>query len=87
MDRLLVDYMLRQGHNQSARSLAMERGIEDLVDLNTFEQMSKIRQSLLDGNVQDALTWCTSGELKKELRKMDVSPPVPHKRLPPVSIY
>ncbi|KAH9900366.1 CTLH/CRA C-terminal to lish motif domain-containing protein [Xylariomycetidae sp. FL2044] len=71
LDRLLVDYMLRNGYNSSARALAEERGIELLVDLETFEQMSRIRKSLLDGSVTEALAWCTAGDTKKELRKMD----------------
>ncbi|CAJ2507008.1 Uu.00g081940.m01.CDS01 [Anthostomella pinea] len=71
LDRLLVDYLLRQGYNDSARALAEERGIERLVDVETFEQMSRIRKSLLNGSVAEALAWCTAGETKKELRKMD----------------
>ncbi|KAI1330392.1 CTLH/CRA C-terminal to lish motif domain-containing protein [Xylariaceae sp. FL0255] len=71
LDRLLVDYLLRQGYIDSARALARERGIEQLVDVDTFEQMNRIRQRLLAGSVQEALAWCTAGDTKKELRKMD----------------
>lgn len=70
LDRLLVDYLMRQGYSQSARALAKDKGVGDLVDIDTFEQMNRIRQSLLNKNVKDALDWCT--ENKKELRKMDV---------------
>jgi macrophage erythroblast attacher len=72
LDRLLTDYLLRQGYNDSARELARERGIELLVDVDTFEQMNRIRKCLLKGSVQEALAWCTSGDTKKELRKMGV---------------
>jgi macrophage erythroblast attacher len=72
LDRLLTDYLLRQGYIDSARALARERGIELLVDVDTFEQMNNIRKSLLNGSVQEALAWCTAGDTKKELRKMDV---------------
>ncbi len=72
LDRLLTDYLLRQGYVDSARALAKERGIELLVDIDTFEQMNRIRQCLLNHSVQEALTWCTAGDTKKELRKMDV---------------
>lgn len=68
LDRLLVDYMLRHGYDSSAAALADERGMRDLVDVDTFVVMSKIRKSLEGGSVQDALTWCN--ENKKELRKM-----------------
>ncbi|KAI5926397.1 CTLH/CRA C-terminal to lish motif domain-containing protein [Camillea tinctor] len=71
LDRLLVDYLLRHGYNDSARALAEERGIELLVDVDTFEQMSRIRKSLLNGSVTEALAWCAAGDTKKELRKMD----------------
>lgn len=71
LDRLLVDYLLRYGYKESATELAKEKQIEDLVDVDTFVQMSKIRESLLSGRVNEALTWCN--ENKKELRKLDVS--------------
>lgn len=75
LDRLLVDYLMRQGYPDSAKALAEERGITDLVDIETFEQMNRIRRSLLDRSVKEALEWCA--ENKKELRKMDVSSPPP----------
>lgn len=68
LDRLLVDYMLRHGYNSSAAALAAERQMEDLVDIDTFVAMSKIRSSLENGSVQEALAWCN--ENKKELRRM-----------------
>ncbi|KAI0481733.1 CTLH/CRA C-terminal to lish motif domain-containing protein [Xylaria cf. heliscus] len=71
LDRLLTDYLLRQGYVGSARALAQERGIEVLVDIDTFEQMNRIRRCILNGSVQEALAWCTAGDTKKELRKMD----------------
>jgi macrophage erythroblast attacher len=71
LDRLLIDYLLRQGYNESAADLARERGKEDLVDIETFVQMSKIQESLRTGSVAEALAWCQDN--KKELRKMDVS--------------
>lgn len=76
LDRLLVDYLMRQGYGQSARALAKDKGVGDLVDIDTFEHMNRIRQSLLNKNVKDALDWCT--ENKKELRKMDVGQPCTH---------
>lgn len=72
LDRLMVDYLMRQGYSQTARALANDKGVGDLVDIETFEQMNRIRQSLLNRSVKEALDWCT--ENKKELRKMDVSP-------------
>jgi macrophage erythroblast attacher len=71
LDRLLADYLLRHGYNHSASELASEKNMENLVDVETFVGMSRIREALLNGSVTEALAWCT--ENKKELRKMEVS--------------
>jgi macrophage erythroblast attacher len=70
LDRLLVDYLLRNGYKESATALAQEKGIEELVDVETFIQMSRIMESLRSGKVNEALAWCT--ENKKELRRTNV---------------
>ena len=70
LDRLMVDYLLRHGYTSSATALARETSMEDLVDINTFVAMSRIRNSLEKGSVTEALAWCS--ENKKELRKMEV---------------
>ncbi|WXC49036.1 hypothetical protein QX201_008727 [Fusarium graminearum] len=69
LDRLLADYLLRHGYNETAKQLADQRGIKDLVDVYTFVAASRIRDSLMRESVVEALAWCT--ENKKELRKMD----------------
>lgn len=80
LDRLLVDYMLRHGYNTSAQALTNERDLHDLVDVETFLAMSKIRESLENGSVTEALAWCNDN--KKELRKLQVglrnAPTSPH---------
>lgn len=70
LDRLLADYLLRRGYSESAKELAQQRGMENLVDVDTFAAMSRIRDALLKGSVNEALAWCTDN--KKELRKMEV---------------
>jgi macrophage erythroblast attacher len=72
LDRLLIDYLLRRGYGESAEALAEEKGVRDLVDVDTFLAMNRIRDSLRQGSVQEALAWCAQN--KKELRKMEVSP-------------
>lgn len=69
LDRLLADYLLRHGFNQTATELATERGMQSLVDIDTFVSMSRVREALLNGSVTEALAWCTDN--KKELRKME----------------
>ena len=72
LDRMLTQYLLHQGYNDSARALAEDKNAMKLVDVEVYEQMSKIRQSLLRGSVTEALAWCSSGDNKKELRKSNV---------------
>lgn len=69
LNRLLVDYLLRQGYADSARELAQTQGIEDLTDTGVFEECGKIEKSLRSGRVQEALAWC--GELKPALKKIN----------------
>lgn len=76
LDRLLVDYLLRHGYKDSATALSKEKNIQDLVDVETFVQMSRIRESLRNGRVAEALSWCN--ENKKDLRRMDVRIGMPH---------
>ena len=83
LDRLVVDYMLRHGYNESATSLAHERGMQDLVDIDAFVAMSKIRRSLENGSVTEALAWCADN--KKELRKMHVCHSLPPPLPPPLT--
>jgi macrophage erythroblast attacher len=72
LDRLLVDYILRQGSTQSAKELAEEKGIQDLVDVDVFEECGKIEKSLRAGKTQECLSWCN--ENKQALKKINVRP-------------
>lgn len=69
LDRLLVDYLLRQGYTQSARELAQERGIGELVDVGVFQECGRIERSLREGRVQECLAWCA--ENKQGLKKIN----------------
>lgn len=70
LDRLLADYLLRQGYTESAKELVGERSIEDLVDIDTFVAMKRIKESILNKSVTEALAWCNDN--KKGLRKTEV---------------
>lgn len=59
LNRLLVDYLLRCGYGESARALAREKGIEELVDLEVFIQCHRIEESLRTRNITECLAWCT----------------------------
>lgn len=69
LDRLLVDHLLREGHTESARALAKEKGIGDLVDIAVFDECGRIERGLADGRMQDCLTWCA--ENKQALKKIN----------------
>lgn len=70
LNRLLVDYLLRSGYGESARALAREKGIEELVDLDVFVQCHKIKESLRERNTQECLAWCA--ENRPMMRKISV---------------
>jgi macrophage erythroblast attacher len=58
LNRLLVDYLLRSGYGESARALAREKDIEDLVDVDVFVHCHRIEMSLKGGSTTEALAWC-----------------------------
>lgn len=70
LDRLVADFLLRKGYDDTARELATQRGMHDLMDVDTFAAMNRIRDALHNGSVTEALSWCNDN--KKELRKMEV---------------
>ena len=70
LNRLLVDYLLRSGFGESAKALAQDKGIEDLVDLDVFVRCHKIEDSLRGGDTKEALAWCI--EHKPMMRKTNV---------------
>ncbi|TKA82445.1 Protein FYV10 [Cryomyces minteri] len=69
LDRLLVDYMLRMGYVESARLLAREKGIEELVDIEAFVACRRIEESLRQGRTGEALAWYADN--KQALKKTD----------------
>lgn len=71
LNRLLVDYLLRCGYEESAKSLAKANGIEELVDIDEFVAARRIEQSLEEGRTSECLAWC--GDNRAVLKKMGVS--------------
>lgn len=70
LDRLVVDYLLRSGYGESAKALAKQKGIEELVDIDVFLQCNRIQQSLENRRTQECLAWCS--ENKQALKKVNV---------------
>lgn len=69
LDRLLVDYMLREGYYTTASLLAQDTGIMDLVDIELFSQSRKIEESLQKGTCTECLQWCADN--KSRLKKLN----------------
>ncbi|KAI8638292.1 CTLH/CRA C-terminal to lish motif domain-containing protein [Parasitella parasitica] len=68
LDRVIVDYLLREGMTKSARRVAEDGRIEDMVDIQLFAQSEKIEQALRNHSCKECLSWCS--ENKSSLRKM-----------------
>lgn len=62
--------MLRGGYAESARALAREMGIEELVDLDVFVRCHAVEESLRKGSTQECLAWCM--EHKHMMKKAKV---------------
>jgi len=67
LDRWLVDWALRTGKPETARSLAKAKGIEDFVDIDVFSDIQRIEKALSNHSCVEALAWCN--ENKVTLRK------------------
>lgn len=70
LNRLLVDYLLRCGYGESAKALAQEKGIEELVDLDVFVQCHAVERSLRRGSTVECLAWCM--EHRPMMKKLEV---------------
>ncbi|KAK5795196.1 Macrophage erythroblast attacher [Gossypium arboreum] len=71
--RILVDYMLRMSYYDTARKLAESSKIEELVDLEVFQEAKKVVDALKNQEVGPALAWCAENKsrLKKSKSKFE----------------
>ncbi|KZT25715.1 hypothetical protein NEOLEDRAFT_1064715 [Neolentinus lepideus HHB14362 ss-1] len=67
LDRWLVDWCLRKGKERTARSIADEKNIQRLVDIDLFSDIHRIEAALEGHSCSEALAWCS--ENKSALRK------------------
>ncbi|TPX32337.1 hypothetical protein SmJEL517_g04540 [Synchytrium microbalum] len=68
LDRILVEFMLRQGYSRTAETMAKESNIKDLVDIELFVQSRRVVEALMNKSCTECLQWCA--ENKSSLRKM-----------------
>ncbi|OWM87557.1 hypothetical protein CDL15_Pgr022669 [Punica granatum] len=67
LKRILVDYMLRMSYYDTAVKLAETSNIQDLVDLDVFQEAKRVIDALQNKEVGPALAWCA--ENKARLKK------------------
>ncbi|KAG8718739.1 GID complex subunit containing RING finger motif [Ceratobasidium sp. 394] len=67
-DRWLVDWALRNSREETALTLAREKGLEALVDTELFAEIRRVEDALRDQKCAVALAWCS--ENKAALKKM-----------------
>lgn len=70
----LVDYFHRMSPplKESAKALAAEEGIEDLVDDELWDEMAKVERGLDEQSLDEILSWV--GENRTALKKTKVRP-------------
>ncbi|CAG8766012.1 9001_t:CDS:2, partial [Cetraspora pellucida] len=66
-DRVIVDYLLREGFRDTAIQLAQESDIESLVDIDLFTEAHVIEQALRKNRCTEALRWCNENKKVIEL--------------------
>ncbi|KAK6727995.1 hypothetical protein RB195_005572 [Necator americanus] len=67
--RLICSQMLRCGHVESAKALAHEMEISNMVDLEVFTKVERVVNALLSKDTNPCLEWV--GEHRSKLRRMD----------------
>ncbi|TYH76589.1 hypothetical protein ES332_D04G096800v1 [Gossypium tomentosum] len=73
LKRVLVDYMSRMSYYDSAMKLAESSNIQELVDIDVFQEAKKVIDGLRNQEVGPALAWCADNKsrLKKSKSKFE----------------
>ncbi|XP_010534449.1 PREDICTED: macrophage erythroblast attacher [Tarenaya hassleriana] len=73
LKRILVDYMLRMSYFDTATKLTESSNIQDLVDIDIFQEAKKVIDALENKEVAPALAWCADNKsrLKKSKSKFE----------------
>ncbi|KHJ86126.1 hypothetical protein OESDEN_14132 [Oesophagostomum dentatum] len=67
--RLICSQMLRCGHVESAKALANELDVNNMVDLEVFTKVERVINALLCKDTTPCLEWV--GEHRSKLRRMN----------------
>ncbi|KAF2071499.1 hypothetical protein CYY_007177 [Polysphondylium violaceum] len=68
IDRILVDYFLREGYYKTAIQMSKQLQIESYVDIDIFLSSKKVVEGLLKYDCSEALNWCSDN--KSKLKKI-----------------
>lgn len=73
LKRILVDYMLRMSYYDTAEKLAESSNLQDLVDIDVFQEAKKVIDALQNKDAAPALAWCAENKsrLKKSKSKLE----------------
>ncbi|XP_072935743.1 E3 ubiquitin-protein transferase MAEA isoform X2 [Epargyreus clarus] len=69
LDRMLVDYCLRNGYYDSANKLADARGLRDLTNVDIYAAAAEVEAELSARRTARCLQWCADNRSK--LRKLN----------------
>ncbi|XP_047035929.1 E3 ubiquitin-protein transferase MAEA [Helicoverpa zea] len=69
LDRMLVDYFLRNGYYESANKLADARGLRDLTNVDIYGAAAEVEAELVSRRTARCLQWCADN--KSKLRKLN----------------
>jgi macrophage erythroblast attacher len=70
LDRMLIDYFLRNGYYETAQLLAYKSNIQDLTNIDIYLLEKEIVESLHNKDTAKCLAWCN--ENKSKLKKVNV---------------
>ncbi|XP_022956805.1 protein MAEA homolog [Cucurbita moschata] len=73
LKRILVDYMLRMSYFDTAVKLSESSNIQDLVDIDVFQEAKRVIDALQNKEIAPALSWCSDNKsrLKKSKSKFE----------------
>lgn len=69
LDRMLVDYFLRNGYYECANKLATDRGLKDLTNVDIYSAAAEVEAELYSQRTGRCLQWCADN--KSKLRKLN----------------
>ncbi|CAI5463840.1 unnamed protein product [Closterium sp. Yama58-4] len=72
LHRVVVDYLLREGHLETAGKMAYELQLQEWVDSSVYESMLAIYAALHQHNCAPALHWCSQHRSRLKRLKSDL---------------